>query len=97
MDKHQEQAILTQRLRDLSLHLDSVRCRVAAMADGRDLRHQLHRLTSHRDRLWEKLTACSDALGHDLPDQVWDQMRAELEDEWDSLAQEFEEGLASLA
>ena len=89
------QAVMRQRLRDLSIRIDSIHCRLGMSPhDGlrRELAEQLVWLEHRRDLVLEKL----DAL-RDEPDGTWDDLRAELEDAWDSLMQDFEERVAGLA
>lgn len=93
------QRIMEQRLRDLSLQVESVRTRLADAGDGlrgdglkRELAGQLDLLERRRDAVREKL----DAL-YDEPDGTWDDLKGEVEDEWNSLVQEFEERVARLA
>lgn len=86
---------MEQRLRDLSLQIDSVRARMMDGADGRlkvELAGQLEMLERRRDMVREKLDALSDE-----PDGTWEDLKAELEDDWDALVQDFEERVASLA
>lgn len=88
------QQMMEQRLRDLSLQIESVRTRLADAGEGlrRELAGQLNLLECRRDAVREKL----DAL-YDEPDGTWDDARSEVEDEWDSLVQDFEERVANLA
>lgn len=95
MGREAYHAAMRQRLRDLSLQVDSVRSRLAASPhDGlrQELAEQLSWLEHRRDLVREKL----DALW-DEPDGTWADLRAELEDAWDSLVQDFEERVADLA
>lgn len=88
------QRVMEQRLRDLSLQIESVRTRLSDANDRlkRELAGQLDLLARRRDAVREKL----DAL-YDEPDGTWDDLKGEVEDEWDSLVQDFEERVASLA
>lgn len=86
---------MEQRLRDLSLQIDSVRTRLMDGADDRlngQLAGQLRRLEFRRDTVREKLDALSDE-----PDCTWEELKAEIEDEWDTLVQDFEERVSGLA
>lgn len=95
MGREAYQVAMEQKLRDLSLQIDSVRTR---MLDSpytplrHELAEQLSWLEHRRDLVREKL----DAL-HDEPDGTWEDLRAEVEDEWDALVQDFEERVAGLA
>jgi len=89
------QAVMRQRLRDLSIRIDSIHCRLGMSphdALRRELAEQLVWLEHRRDLVLEKL----DALREE-PDGTWDDLRAELEDAWDNLMQDFEERVAGLA
>ncbi len=95
MGRDTYQAVMRQRLRDLSIQIDSVSSRLGASPhDGlrRELAEQLVWLEHRRELVLEKL----DALREE-PDGTWDDLRAELEDAWDSLMQDFEERVAGLA
>lgn len=86
---------MEQRLRDLSLQIDSVRTRMADGADSRlkvELAGQLEMLERRRDMVHEKLDALSDE-----PDGTWEDLKAELEDDWDALVQDFEERVSGFA
>lgn len=88
------QQAMEQRLRDLSLQIESVKERMGDASGGlrRQLDCQMALLEGHRDVMREKLDALSDE-----PDGTWEDLKAEVEDEWDSLVQDFEEKVASLA
>ena len=95
MGRETYQAAMEQRLRDLSLQIDSVRSRLMdSPNDGLrlELAEQLAWMAHRRDMVREKLDALSDE-----PDGTWDDLRAEVEDAWDSLVQDFEERVAGLA
>jgi DNA-binding transcriptional MerR regulator len=95
MGREAYQVGMEQRLRDLSLQIDSVRSRLMDNPNGRlqaELAEQLGTLEYRRDRVREKLEALSDE-----PDGTWDDLKAEVEAEWDALVQDFEERVASLA
>lgn len=95
MGRDAYQTGMEQRLRDLSLQIDSVRTRLMDGGDNRlkaELAGQLEMLERRRDMVREKLDALSDE-----PDGTWEDLKLELEDDWDSLVQDFEERLASLA
>ena len=95
MGRETYQAAMEQRLRDLSLQIDSVRSRLMdSPNDGLrlELAEQLAWKAHRRDMVREKLDALSDE-----PDGTWDDLRAEVEDAWDSLVQDFEERVAGLA
>lgn len=86
---------MEQRLRDLSLQIESVRARLMEGADGGlkvELAGQVEMLIRRRDIVREKLDALSDE-----PDGTWEDLKAEIEGDWDALIQDFEEGVASLA
>lgn len=86
---------MEQRLRDLSLQIESVRTRLMDSPDHRlkgELANQLSLLERRRDIVREKFEALSDE-----EDENWDDMRAEFEEDWDALVRDFEERLASLA
>lgn len=85
---------MEQRLRDLDFQIASVRAHLSdgGPPPGDPLAGQLSGLESRLDRVREKL----DALDAE-PDCTWDELRAEIETEWDMLVQDFEEGLANLA
>lgn len=89
------QIAMEQRLRDLSLQIDSVRSRLIDSPNNglrQELAEQLGWLAHRRDLVREKLDALSDE-----PDGTWEDLRAEVEDAWDSLVQDFEERVAGLA
>jgi len=95
MGREAYQVGMEQRLRDLSLQIDSVRARLMESPNDRlkvELANQLGVLEHRRDRVREKLDALSDE-----PDGTWEDLKAEVEDEWDALVQDFEERVASLA
>jgi predicted nucleic acid-binding Zn-ribbon protein len=95
MGREVYQASMEQRLRDLSLQIDSVRSRLMESANDRlkgELSSQMRILESRRDTVREKLDALSDE-----PDGTWEDLKAEVEDEWDALVQDFEERVANLA
>ena len=95
MGREAYQAGMEQRLRDLSLQIDSVRSRLMDGPNDRvkvELASQLSVLGNRRDMVHEKLDALSDE-----PDGTWEDLKAEVEDEWDALVQDFEERVASLA
>lgn len=95
MGRDAYQTGMEQRLRDLSLQIDSVRTRLMDGGDNRlkaELAGQLEMLERRRDMVRDKLDALSDE-----PDGTWEDLKLELEDDWDSLVQDFEERLASLA
>ncbi|NFV82073.1 hypothetical protein [Magnetospirillum aberrantis] len=95
MGRQAYQDAMRQRLRDLSLQVASIRSRLAASPhDGlrQELAEQLSWLEHRRDLVREKL----DALG-DEPDGTWLDLKAEIEDAWDTLVQDFEERVSSLA
>ncbi|MGE5504177.1 MAG: hypothetical protein ACM31L_07110 [Actinomycetota bacterium] len=89
------QSHMEQRLRDLGLQIDSVKARLAETPSPHlmtALAGQLALLDDRRRRVKEKL----DALDHE-PDGTWEDLKAEIEDEWDALVQDFEERVANLA
>ncbi|MGE5515358.1 MAG: hypothetical protein ACM31D_06000 [Bacteroidota bacterium] len=89
------QIAMEQRLRDLSLQIDSVRSRLIDSPNTglrQELAEQLGWLAHRRDLVREKLDALSDE-----PDGTWEDLRAEVDDAWDSLVQDFEERVAGLA
>lgn len=95
MGRDAYQSVMEQRLRDLSLQIDSVRSRLMdSPSDGlrQELAEQLAWLAHRRDVVREKLDALSDE-----PDGTWEDLRAEVEDAWDALVQDFEERVAGLA
>lgn len=95
MGRDAYQTGMEQRLRDLSLQIDSVRTRLMEGGDNRlkvQLAGELERLEWRRDMVREKLDALSDE-----PDGTWEDLKSELEDDWDALVQDFEERLANLA
>ncbi|MBC7950529.1 MAG: hypothetical protein H7Z12_01740 [Rhodospirillaceae bacterium] len=95
MGREAYQAGMEQRVRDLSLQIDSVRSRLMDSPNERlkgQLASQLAVLENRRDAVREKLEALSDE-----PDGTWEDLKAEVEDEWDALVQDFEERVASLA
>lgn len=95
MGRDAYQLWMEQRLRDLSLQIDSVRTRLMDGADHRlkiQLSGELERLEGRRNAVREKLDALSEE-----PDGTWEDLKAELEVDWDTLVQDFEERLASLA
>ncbi len=81
---------MEQRLRDLSLQIESIQSRFEANL-GLPLAEQIKALTFQRDRVREKLVALCDE-----PDGTWEDLRGEVEEEWDALVQDFEERVASL-
>lgn len=93
MGRDTYQRAMEQRLRDLALQIESVKERLSNASDGlrRELACQMGLLERRRDIVREKL----DALG-DEPDGTWEDLRAEVEVEWDCLVQDFEEKVASL-
>ncbi len=95
MGREAYQVTMDQKLRDLSLQIDSVRSRLMdSPHDGlrQELAEQLSWLEHRRDVVREKLDALSDE-----PDGTWEDLKAEVEDAWDALVQDFEERLATLA
>lgn len=95
MGREAYQVAMEQRLRDLSLQIDSVRSRLMDSPHDRlrqELASQLSWLAHRRDLVAEKLIALSDE-----PDGTWDDLRAEVDDAWDTLVQDFEERVANLA
>lgn len=89
------QSGMEQRLRDLSFRIESIRARLMDSPNDRlkvELAGRLARLEQRRDTVREKLEALSDQ-----PDSTWEELRAEVEDEWDALVQDFEERVASLS
>ncbi len=95
MGREAYQVTMDQKLRDLSLQIDSVRSRLMdSPHDGlrQELAEQLGWLEHRRDVVREKLDALSDE-----PDGTWEDLKAEVEDAWDALVQDFEERLATLA
>lgn len=94
MGRDSYQQAMEQRLRDLSLQIESVKMRLAEASDGlrEELACQLDLMERRRDIVREKLDALCDE-----PDGTWEDLRAEIEDEWDALIQDFEERVASLA
>lgn len=95
MGRETYQSGMEQRLRDLSLQIDSVRSRLMDSPNNRlkvELSGQLAVLEGRRDIVREKLAALSDE-----PDGTWEDLKAEVEDEWDALIQDFEERVSSLA
>jgi DNA-binding transcriptional MerR regulator len=86
---------MEQRLRDLSFQIASVKARLDADFDGRlktELAGQLAFLENRRDQVREKLNTLEQE-----PDGTWEDLKAEIEDEWDALVQDFEERVANLA
>lgn len=86
---------MRQRLRDLSVLIASARSRLAEDPDGRLAAHlsgRFGQLEQGEAALREKLEALAAE-----PDGTWEDLRLEIEDEWDALIQDFEERLASLA
>lgn len=95
MGRETYQQSMEQRVRDLSLQIESVKTRMLEGADDglkRELAGQLDLLERRRDIVREKLAALEDE-----PDGTWEDLRAELEDDWDALVQDFEERVSSLA
>lgn len=95
MGREVYQLAMEQKLRDLSLQIDSVRSRLAGSPNDRlrlELAEQLSWMEHRRDLVREKLDALSDE-----PDGTWEDLKAEVEDEWDALVQDFEERVAGLA
>lgn len=95
MGREAYQIGMEQRLRDLSLQINSVRSRLMDSPNDRlkmNLARQLSVLENRRDCVREKLDALSDE-----PDGTWEDLKAEVEDEWDALVQDFEERVANLA
>jgi hypothetical protein len=86
---------MRQRLSDLGLQIASVRTRLADSPENRikvDLAGQLAVLEYRRHGVREKVEALTEQ-----PDGAWEELRLEIEDEWDTLVQDFEERIASLA
>ncbi|HLO77211.1 MAG TPA: hypothetical protein VK196_12220 [Magnetospirillum sp.] len=95
MGREAYQTVMEQRLRDLSLQIDSVRSRLMDSPNDHlreELACQLSWLAHRHDMVREKLDALSDE-----PDGTWEDLRAEVDDDWDSLVQDFEERVAGLA
>jgi hypothetical protein len=95
MGREAYQVSMEQRLRDLSLQIDSVRSRLMDSPNApvrQELANQLSWLEHRRDSVREMLDALSDE-----PDGTWEDLKAEVEDAWDALIQDFEERVASLA
>lgn len=85
---------MEQRLRDLSIQIGSVRARLGSGADERlkdELAGRLAVLERRRDHVHEKLEALEQE-----PDGTWEDLKAEIEDEWDALVQDFEERVSNL-
>jgi predicted nucleic acid-binding Zn-ribbon protein len=82
------------RLRDLTLQIESVKAHLAESGDPRamaDLAGEIAALEARRDQMNGKLTVLEQE-----PDGTWEELKSEIEDEWDGLAQDFEERMASL-
>lgn len=95
MGRETYQTGMEQRLRDLSFRIGSIRARLMDSSNDRlkvELAGRLAMLEHRRDSVHEKLAALSDQ-----PDDTWEELRAEVEDEWDALVQDFEERVASLS
>lgn len=91
---------MEQRLRDLSLQIESVRTRLMDSPDHglkAELANQLEMLERRRDIVREKLEALADEPETTGEDPVWEDMKAEFEEDWDALVRDFEERVASLA
>ena len=95
MGREAYQVGMERRLRDLSFQIESIRGRLMDSAnDGlkAELATQLGWLEQRRDGVHEMLEALSDE-----PDGTWEDLKAEVEDAFDTLVQEFDERIASLA
>lgn len=95
MGRDSYQQAMEQRIRDLSFQIECIKNRLLeSAADGlkRELAGQLDMLERRRDGVREKLDALQDE-----PDGTWEDLRLEVEDEWDALVQDFEERVANLA
>lgn len=95
MGRETYQRGMEQRLRDLSFRIECVRSRLFDNPTDRlkvELVGRLAILEERRDNLRVKLAALSDE-----PEGTWEDLKAEVEDEWDALAQDFEERVASLS
>ncbi|MDA8231455.1 MAG: hypothetical protein M0006_08950 [Magnetospirillum sp.] len=80
---------------DLGVQIASVRARLAESPDEgmkTELARELGQLDERRQSVREKLETLKDE-----PDGTWADLRLQIEDEWDALIQDFEEGMASLA
>ena len=91
---------MRQRLRDLGIQIGSVHSRLADSPDNRmkvDLVGQIALLEHRRDAMREKLEALKEQSEGVWPEGVWDELLLEIEDEWDTLVQDFEERVAGLA
>ena len=62
-----------------------------------DLVGQIALLEHRRDAMREKLEALKEQSEGVWPEGVWDELLLEIEDEWDTLVQDFEERVAGLA
>jgi|AGTN01.2.fsa_nt_gi hypothetical protein len=86
---------MEQRLHDLSFRIECVRSRLLDNPTDRlkvELAWRLAMLEERRDSLREKLAVLSGE-----PDGTWEELKAEVENEWDALAQDFEERVSSLS
>ncbi|HSV28910.1 MAG TPA: hypothetical protein VLL76_05110 [Candidatus Omnitrophota bacterium] len=94
MGRDSYQQTMEQRFRDLSFQIECVKARLSESSDGlrRELAGTLSLLERRRDIMREKLDALQDE-----PDGTWEDLKAEVEDEWDALCQDFEERVANLA
>lgn len=95
MGREAYQVGMERRLRDLSFQIDCVRAHLTESShEGlrAEMAEQLAWLEHRRDGIREMLEALSDE-----PDGTWEDLRAEVEDAWEALAQDFEEHFASLA
>ncbi len=86
---------MEQELHNLSFQLDSVKTRLTDGLDS-DVKTRLHavlnEMEDRRDDVAEKLAALRTA-----PTPDWVELKAELDQEWDMLLQDFEERIGSLA
>lgn len=88
-------AVMKQRLRDLDSRIRTARDRLNASRNDTltvELAGHLAMLEHRRASLRQKLDTLSSQ-----PDCTWDDLRAEVETEWDTLVQDFEERVARLA
>lgn len=94
MGKAAYQEHMQQKLQDFSFRIEDIKSKLADGVDNHarmELRSELERLATRRDLVRDKL----EALEYE-PDGTWADVKADFEQEWDDLMQDFEERIARL-
>lgn len=86
---------MKDKTRDLAFRINSIRQRLAANPDHRSrvrLRGELEVLEMRRESILARLQVLESE-----PEGTWNNLRADIEQEWDGLVQDFEERVGRLA